>query len=99
MSTDFGQLSEGRKVKFDLTINLGHVLTFFGFVATIFVSYSTLDKRVVVLEEARKTQAAIDRAQDQQYSSGVSSIQVQLERIERRLDKLVDQNSLHSGRK
>ena len=33
-------------VRFDNTINLGHILTFLGFLVTIMVTWSTLDKRV-----------------------------------------------------
>ena len=51
-------------VRYDNTINLGHVLTFLGFLITIMVTWTTLDKRVVVLEEGRKAQATIDSAQD-----------------------------------
>lgn len=39
-----------RRVKFDPTINLGHILTFVGFIATGFGAYSLLEKRVTVLE-------------------------------------------------
>ena len=33
-------------VRFDNTINLGHLLTFAGFLITIMVSWTTLDSRV-----------------------------------------------------
>lgn len=38
------------RIKFDATINLGHILTFVGFMATGFGAYITLDKRVTVNE-------------------------------------------------
>ena len=70
-STDSGYAAlnvEGRErkqgVKFDNTINLGHVLTFLGFLLTIMVTWTTLDKRVVVLEEGRKAQAMLATAQE-----------------------------------
>ena len=47
-------------MRFDNTINLGHILTFLGFLITIMVTWTTLDKRVVVLEESRKAQATLD---------------------------------------
>jgi uncharacterized protein involved in tellurium resistance len=37
-------------MRFDNTINLGHVLTFAGFIASGFAAYSTLDKRLTVNE-------------------------------------------------
>lgn len=51
-------------VKFDPTINLGHILTFASMVAAVLASYSLLDKRVGVLEE--RSNAAIVQATDRQ---------------------------------
>jgi len=51
-------------VKFDPTINLGHILTFASMVAAVMASYSLLDKRVGVLEE--RSNAAIVQATDRQ---------------------------------
>ena len=44
-------------IKFDSTINLGHILTFLGFMVAGLTAWTTLDKRVVVLEESKKSQA------------------------------------------
>ena len=44
-------------IKFDSTINLGHILTFLGFMVAGLTAWTTLDKRVVVLEESKKAQA------------------------------------------
>ncbi len=52
------------KIKFDPTINLGHILTFASMVAAVMASYSLLDKRVGVLEE--RSNAAIAQAADRQ---------------------------------
>ncbi len=49
-------------VRFDPTINLGHVLTFLGFLVTGIVAYSTLEKRVALLEE--KTEQAVRQASE-----------------------------------
>ena len=51
-------------VKFDPTINLGHVLTFASMVVAVMASYALLDKRVGVLEE--RSNAAIAQATDRQ---------------------------------
>jgi len=45
-----------KRVTFDPTINLGHILTFVGFILGIVVSWATLDKRLTIVEEGRKTQ-------------------------------------------
>lgn len=75
-------------VKFDNTINLGHILTFLGFLITIMVTWTTLDKRVVVLEESRKTQALLDSAQDMRSSDKFSEIKDTLGEIKRTVEKV-----------
>lgn len=42
---------EKKRVNFDPTINLGHLLTFCGFICAGFGAYWTLDKRVSLLED------------------------------------------------
>lgn len=77
-------------VRFDNTINLGHILTFLGFLITIMVSWTTLDKRVVVLEESRKAQAVMDSAQDLRSAEKFSEIRETLGEIKRSVDKVND---------
>lgn len=52
--SDFGALADAasarRKVKFDGTINLGHVLTFAAFIVGGLSAYGTLEKRLTLLE-------------------------------------------------
>lgn len=73
---------EARKgIKFDSTINLGHMITFIGFLITIMVTWSTLDKRVVVLEESRKAQELRDSGQDQRNADQMSGIRETLVEI------------------
>lgn len=73
--------SKPRGVKFDGTINLGHMLTFIGFLITIMVTWSTLDKRVVVLEESKKAQELRDSAQDQRNGDQMTAIKESLVEI------------------
>jgi len=70
-----------RGIKFDGTINLGHMLTFAGLLITIMVTWSTLDKRVVVLEESRKAQELRDSGQDQRNADQMSGIRETLVEI------------------
>ncbi len=77
-------------VRFDKTINLGHVLTFLGFLVTIMVTWSTLDKRVVVLEESRKAQAVLDNAQDNRSAEKFTEIRETLGEIKRSVDRVND---------
>ena len=74
-------------VRFDNTINLGHVLTFLGFLLTIMVTWTTLDKRVVVLEESRKAQATIDSAQDLRTNEKFFEIKDALGEIKRAVER------------
>ena len=77
-------------VRFDNTINLGHILTFLGFLVTIMVTWSTLDKRVVVLEESRKAQAVLDYAQDNRSAERITEIRETLGEIKRSVDRVSD---------
>lgn len=79
-----------RGITFDRTINLGHILTFLGFVITGMIAWSTLDKRVVVLEEARKAQAQIDRHQDEVLGQNLSTIRESLTEIKRSIERIED---------
>lgn len=76
------------RVRFDPTVNLGHVLTFVGFIVAGFGAWATLDKRLVVLEENRRTQVLVDQSQDQRYSYMNESVQKLLQRIEVQVDRL-----------
>lgn len=78
------------RFKFDPTINLGHVLTFLGFVLTILLGWSALDKRILVLEEARQTQAQIDRNQDQLSTQQLQYIRETLQEIKQTVTRLND---------
>lgn len=77
-------------VRFDNTVNLGHILTFLGFLVTIMVTWSTLDKRVVVLEESRKAQAILDSAQDVRSAEKFTEIRDTLSEIKRTVERVND---------
>ena len=82
--------NERRIVKFDSTINLGHLLTFVGFVLTGFGVWSTIDRRITVLEESRRVQAQIDANQDERLSQSMGQIKESLSDIRRNLEKVSD---------
>jgi hypothetical protein len=79
-----------RGVRFDATINLGHILTFVGFLIAGFGAWATLDKRIVVIEEGRKVQTAIDAAQDARFSDSAQQIKEVLIRLDRQVERLND---------
>ena len=77
-------------VRFDKTINLGHILTFAGFILTIMVTWSAMDKRVTVLEEARKVQEARDIQQDGRLSEKMGEIRDSLAELKRGVEQVRD---------
>lgn len=82
--------SDNNGIRFDKTINLGHVLTFIGFLLSGMLAWSTLDKRVVVLEESRKAQEMRDMAQDQRANDERSAIKDALTEIKQAVIALRD---------
>jgi hypothetical protein len=78
------------KMKFDSTINLGHLLTFVGFILTGFGAWSTIDRRLTVLEESRRVQAQIDANQDERVNQSMSQIKESLTDIRRNIEKVSD---------
>lgn len=91
MSTNNDQQQhQGGRLKFDPTINAGHLLTFAGFLITISVGWSTLDKRVVILEEQRKSQESLDKAQDSRSSEKFGEIRETMRDIKQTLDVVRD---------
>ena len=77
-------------VKFDPTVNLGHVLTFIGFMSAIFAAWTTLDKRVTVIEERAAFQAQIDRAQDSKLAESMVQIKEALTDIRSNINRITD---------
>lgn len=73
-------------MKFDPTINAGHLLTFAGFLLTGFIGWTTLDKRVVVLEEQKKSQELRDIAQDSRSAEKFIEIRETMTDIKRTLE-------------
>lgn len=77
-----------KRPTFDPTINLGHVLTFFGFIGTGLIGYSALDKRVVVVEERA---AAIERRvddQDSRIKESLGEIKADLKDVKRGIEDM-----------
>lgn len=77
-----------KRFAFDPTINLGHVLTFIGLALSMFVGWSALDKRVVVLEEAKSYQRERDSAQDSTINDKLSDLREYMREIKQGVDEL-----------
>ena len=74
-----------RRPRFDGTINLGHILTFVGFMAAGFSAYSTLDKRISVEEVERAAIKDALEARNAQVERALTRIETHLDRIDNRL--------------
>ena len=77
-----------RGIRFDATINLGHILTFLGFIVTGMIAWSTMDRRVAVLEEGRAHQERRDAAQDIVSREKFDAVQKALDRIQHGVDRI-----------
>lgn len=73
---------------FDPTINLGHVLTALAMLATGFATYSSLDKRVVVLEERAAAQVRQAEEQRQELRDATREMKSDIKEIQRSLNDL-----------
>lgn len=77
-----------KRLTFDPTINAGHILTFVSLLAALIVGWNTLDKRVVVLEEAKTYQRERDQAQDNSIAEKLGDIKETLREVKRGVDDL-----------
>lgn len=87
MSSDFSPLVEQaphrRRVSFDPSINLGHVLTFVGFMVSGFTAYNALDKRVTVMESHAASVVERNREQDTRLKETLSEIKGDVKELQR----------------
>ena len=86
-----------RKFIFDPTINLGHILTFISFLIIGAGIYSSLDKRVLVLETSTTRQDMRDLNQDvdrarisSEMKDATVDIKRSIDRINEKLDRIND---------
>lgn len=79
-----------RAIKFDGTINMGHILTFCAGMLAGVAAWNAVDKRVTVLEEARINQRALDERQDSAFRENSLAIRAALDKIDVRLERLAE---------
>ena len=99
--TDAPQETPHKGIRWDATINLGHVLTFVGFILAGFGAWATLDKRLTVIEEHRYLQKQVDLSQDNRATEAAQAMRdvlgrldKQVERLNDKLDRVTDKRSL-----
>lgn len=83
-------MEDERKFRFDMTINIGHVLTVLGFLVAGTAAWNAMDKRVLVLEEARLSQRDRDAAQDSISRDKFQEVKDSLVDLRRSVEKLSD---------
>ena len=79
-----------KKIKFDATINLGHILTFIGFMVSGFLTYENIDKRILTLESGQRVQDVRDNSQDHEQQMLYSNIKESLVDIKRAVSRIED---------
>lgn len=79
-----------KRIRFDGTITAGHILTFAGFLGVAASAWTMMDKRVVVLEEARIVQMITDKRQDEERTEIKRQSREDFRAIETKLDRLID---------
>lgn len=78
------------RVRFDKTINLGHILTMISFLLLTLTQWNMMDKRVVVLEEFRGTQREKDTAQDTITREKAQEVKDALRELKTSVEKVAD---------
>ena len=78
------------RISFDPTINLGHVLTFLGFLIAGFGAWTSLDQRLVRIEENKSYQRQTDANQDQRATDAYIAIRETLTRLDRQVERVAD---------
>lgn len=81
---------EQKKIHFDPTINLGHLITFAGFMLTIGLGWVNLDKRVLVVESNLRTQEIRDKSQDNEIGSNALYLTNSISDLKRSVERLSD---------
>lgn len=81
---------EQKKFTFDPTINLGHIITFAGFMLTIGAGWVTLDKRVLIVESNLRTQELRDKSQDNEINSNAIYVTNSISDLKRSVERLTD---------
>lgn len=91
-NSDFAHLDARQRgrITFDPTINAGHLLTFLGFLLSGFMAYSTLDKRVAVVEQRTQTTEQRAAEQDARIKDSLSEIKQDLREVKGAVNQLAD---------
>lgn len=78
------------RVRFDKTINLGNLISMGAFLLAIMVQWNMMDKRVLVLEEARAAQRERDATQDTSTKESFQTVKEGLVDLRRSVERVAD---------
>ncbi len=76
--------------RFNKDISIADVISIVSAALALLYTYTTLDKRLELLERAVQTQAVNDRRQDDDAVRAQARIDAQLQQINAKLDRLVE---------
>ena len=86
--TDLEDPPPRKRVNFDPTINLGHMLTFAGFLLAIMASWSTMDKRMTVAEQRVISVEQRTTEQEMRLKESLVELKSDVRDIKRSVDEL-----------
>lgn len=78
------------RIKFDKTINLGNLISMGAFLLALMVQWNMMDKRVLVLEEARAAQRERDSNQDNSTKESFQAVKEALGDLRRSVERVAD---------
>lgn len=89
-STDYDvfETAPRKRIHFDPTINLGHILTFVGFIVVGFAAYGNIDKRITLTEV--QASAAVERTteQDKRMSEALKELKTDIKDVQRAVNDI-----------
>lgn len=78
------------RIRFDKTVNLGHIISIVAFLLMTLTQWNMMDKRITVLEEFRTVQRERDAAQDMNAKDRAQEVKDAINDLKRSIEKLAD---------
>jgi len=78
------------KWKIKKEVSLADILSFAAAALAVVYAYTTLDKRTSILEAEHAAQEAIDKRQDEELSRVQNRIEMRLDTLDKKLDRLIE---------
>lgn len=88
-----------KRITFDPTINLGHILTFIGFMATAGLGYTNLDKRQTVTEVNNIAADIRVHEQEERVKTALADIKSDVKEVKQSVASLVQASIAQTQRR